>query len=291
MRISIVTPSFNQARFIRATIDSVLAQQGDFELEYRVVDGGSSDGTIEILKSYGSRLDWISEPDRGQVDAINKGLRGLTGDVIAWLNSDDVLLPGALARVTAAFREHPATEWVHGRCVIIDEHDQTVRRWVSAYKHFRSRHHSFENLLTENYVSQMTAFWRRSLHNEIGYIDPSVRLAFDYDFFLRLAKRGDPFYIEEPIACFRWYAESKSGGGFVAQMRETNELARRYRSNPWTRVRARVKKIGIINVYRALALTRALLHASGARTPKQSPTTPPANADSSETSERARTTG
>jgi glycosyltransferase involved in cell wall biosynthesis len=258
MRISVVTPSFNQARFIRRTIDSVLDQQGDFELDYRVIDGGSTDGTLDILASYGDRLQWITEPDNGQVDAINKGLRAATGDIVGWINSDDVLVPGALARVAESFARNPAVEWVHGRCAIIDEHDREVRKWVSAYKHFRSRHHSFENLLTENYVSQMTAFWRRSVHDVIGYLDPAVRLAFDYDFFLRLAVRSAPVFIDEPIGCFRWYADSKSGAGFVAQMRETNELARRYRSNPWTRVRARVKKIGIINVYRMLALARAV---------------------------------
>lgn len=289
MRISIVTPSFNQARFIRATIDSVLGQEGDFELEYRVLDGGSTDGTLDILKSYGSRLDWKSEPDKGQVDAINKGLRGLSGDVVAWINSDDVLLPGALARVAGAFREHPDAEWLHGRCVIIDEHDRTVRRWVSAYKHFRSRHHTFENLLTENYVSQMTAFWRRTVHDEVGYLDPNVRLAFDYDFFLRLARRGNPVYLEDALACFRWYAESKSGGGFVAQMRETNELARRYRSNPWTRVRARFKKVGIINVYRMLALTRSLLRNSARTAPR--PAAPAAPAAASDDRPRARSAG
>jgi glycosyltransferase involved in cell wall biosynthesis len=269
MRISIVTPSFNQARYIQRTIDSVLEQQGDFQLDYRVIDGGSTDGTLDILASYGDRLHWISEPDHGQVDAINKGLSTATGDIIGWLNSDDLLLPGALAHVAQAFSAHPDAEWVHGRCAIIDEHDRTVRRWVSAYKHFRSRHHSFENLLTENYVSQMTAFWRRSAHEAVGYLDPNVRLAFDYDFFLRLAKRSAPVFIDEPIACFRWYAESKSGAGFVAQMTETNELARRYRSNPWTRVRARVKKLGIINVYRALALARAVVRrGASARSPR-----------------------
>src|SRR4051812_39375084 len=123
MRISIVTPSYNQGAFIGRTIDSILSQQGDFELDYRVIDGGSTDGTVEVLRSYGDRLTWISEPDKGQVDAINKGLAAVTGDVIGWINSDDLLLPGALAKVAAAFRAQPETEWVHGRCVIIDEHD------------------------------------------------------------------------------------------------------------------------------------------------------------------------
>ncbi len=256
--VTIVTPSFNQAQFIRRTIDSVLEQQGDFELDYRVIDGGSTDGTIEILKSYGDQLRWVSEPDRGQVDAINKGLRTAQGDIVGWLNSDDVLLPGALDRVARTFASHGDAEWVHGRCKIIDEHDVEVRRWVSAYKHYRSRRHSLENFLTENYVSQMTVFWRRSVQDAIGYLDPEIKYAFDYDLILRLAHRSAPIYIEDPIACFRWYSTSKSGGGFVVQMAETAEIAAQSPSSSfWTRTRARLKKVAIINIYRAITAFRS----------------------------------
>jgi glycosyltransferase involved in cell wall biosynthesis len=259
MKISLVTPSFNQAQFIRRTIDSVLDQHGDFELDYRIVDGGSSDGTLAILRSYGDRIRWQSEPDRGQVDAINKGLRAAAGDVVGWLNSDDVLLPGAISKVVAAFTEHPEREWVHGRCTIIDADDREVRRWVSAYKDFRARHHTFENFLTENYVSQMTSFWRRSVHDEVGYLDPEIRFAFDYDLFVKLAARGEPVYIPEPIACFRWYETSKSGGGFVTQMAETARIGAGHReATSWTRARAWAKKLAIINIYRALAVARRL---------------------------------
>ncbi|MBV8756654.1 MAG: glycosyltransferase [Deltaproteobacteria bacterium] len=259
MKISIITPSFNHARFIRRTIDSVLSQTGDFELEYRVLDGASTDGTVEILKSYGDRLQWRSEADNGQVDAINKGLRTATGDIVGWVNSDDTLLPGALARVAAAFRAHPEAEWVHGRCTIIDEHDREMRRWVSAYKDFRSRRHTFARLLTENYVSQMTTFWRRSVHDEIGYLDPAVKYAFDYDLWLRLARRGDPVYIAEPIACFRMYDTSKSGSGYVVQMHETAALAARYReAGVVTRATAKLKAHAIVNIYRALAAARRI---------------------------------
>jgi glycosyltransferase involved in cell wall biosynthesis len=258
MKISIVTPSFNQGAYIRKTIDSILSQEGDFELEYRVIDGASTDETLDVLKSYGNRLVWTSEKDKGQVDAINKGLAQATGDIVGWVNSDDLLLPGALAKIAAAFRAHPEVEWVHGRCIIIDEHDREVRKWVSAYKHYRCVNHSFANFLTEDYVSQMTCFWRKSMQDEVGLIATDIKYAFDYEFFLRFAKRGDPIYIEDPIACFRWYPESKSGGGFVTQMRETNELARRYPASPWTRLRARAKELGIVNIYRALAIARAV---------------------------------
>jgi glycosyltransferase involved in cell wall biosynthesis len=257
VRISLVTPSYNQAQFIQRTIDSVLSQRGDFELDYRVIDGGSTDGTVDILKSYGDRLSWVSERDRGQVEAINKGLTKATGDIVGWLNSDDVLLPGALAKVAAAFRENPQAEWLHGRCLIIDENDQEVRRWISAYKHYRSRHHSLKTFLTENYVSQMTVFWRRSIQDEVGYLDPDIRYAFDYDLILRLAHRSEPLYIEDPIACFRWYSTSKSGSGFVVQMTETTEIAASSpRSSLSIRGMALAKKFAIINIYRAYGFAR-----------------------------------
>jgi len=260
VRISLVTPSYGQAAFIGRTIDSVLSQRGDFALDYTVIDGGSTDGTLDILRSYGQRLAWISEPDRGQIDAINKGLRGTTGDIVGWVNSDDVLLPDALARVAAAFRAHPAVEWVHGRCRIIDERDRTMRRWVSRYKHYRCRHHTFDNLLTENYISQMTAFWRRRVHDEIGFLDPALDLAFDYDLFLRLAERGAPIYLDDEIACFRMYDTSKSGAGFAAQVEQATAIAARYAaSGTWTRARTRAKQLAIVNAYRVMRAARVAL--------------------------------
>jgi glycosyltransferase involved in cell wall biosynthesis len=257
LRISIITPSFNQAAFIGQTIDSVLSQQGDFELDYRVVDGGSTDGTIDILKSYGDRLVWTSERDDGQVDAINKGLRLATGDVVSWLNSDDVLLPGALQRVATAFAQHPEAEWVHGRCKIIDEHGRPIRGWIEAYKHRRCVHYTLESFLMENFISQMTVYWRRSAN--IGLLATNLTYAFDYEIELRLAHRGDPVYIPEPIACFRWYETTKSANGYVVQMTETAELgAASPRANAWIRWRAHANKTAIIQIYRGLSFLRSL---------------------------------
>jgi glycosyltransferase involved in cell wall biosynthesis len=258
VRISIVTPSFNQAPYLARTLDSVLSQTGDFTLEYRVIDGGSSDGSVDILRRYDGRLHWISEPDKGQVDAINKGLRAVSGDIVGWVNSDDVLLPGALAAVARAFREQPQAEWLHGRCEIIDPADRPVRRWVSLYKHFRAQRYSFESLVTENYISQMTAFWRRRLHDEIGYLDPTLHFAFDYDLWLRLARRSAPLYLEQKLACFRWYPTSKSGAHFGRQFREDLDVAIKYAGRrPWLLGQKRAKTLAIVAVYRALALARA----------------------------------
>lgn len=259
-RISIVTPSFNHARFIRRTIDSVLGQEGDFELDYLVIDGASTDGTVDVLRSYGERLRWISEKDAGQVEAINKGLARAAGDVLAWINSDDVLCPGALARVALAFAAHPGSEWLHGRCVIVDEHDRVVRRWISLYKHVRSLRHSFDNLLTENYVSQMTAFWRRSAWDAVGPLDPSAGLAADYDLWLRLARRGPPLYLRgAPLACFRWYETSQSGSQFERQFREDAAVAARYAGGR-ARIlrRKKAKNRAFVLAYRVLAVLRAV---------------------------------
>jgi len=266
IRISIVTPSFNQARFIERTIDSVLSQKGDFDLEYIVLDGGSTDGTIAILKGYGDRLRWSSGPDGGQVDAINKGLRISTGDVVGWVNSDDTLQPDALGRVAEAFQSHPGVEWVHGRCEIIDPDDRPIMRAVSAYKHWCAGRHEFEKLLVENYVSQMTTFWRRRVHAEIGYLDPALPLAFDYEFFLRLAKRGPPVYLNERIANFRYYATSKSGANLARQLNEDEAAAMRHMpaGSEWIRRRKHLKNSARKVVYAALASVRGRSDPAGA---------------------------
>lgn len=257
LRISLVTPSFNQGEFIERTIMSVLSQRGDFELDYHVVDGGSSDATLSILERYRDRLTFVSERDNGQVDAINKGLRRAEGEIVAWLNSDDTLLPGALARVADAFRARPKLEWLHGRCEIIDPADRPVRKWVGVYKHMRAQRHSFDNLVTENYISQMTAFWRRSVHDAIGYLDPELHFAFDFDLWLRLARRSDPLYLPDKLACFRWYPTSKSGAMFQRQFQEDAEVATRYASDkPLVLLRKRAKTQAIVAIYRALALGR-----------------------------------
>lgn len=260
LRISVITPSFNQAEFIGRTVQSVLSQRGEFELEYLIVDGGSKDGTLDILERYDDpRLSFRSEPDKGQVDAINKGLRAATGDIVGWVNSDDLLLPGALGEVARAFRQHPEAMWLHGRCEIIDVDDRPVRRWISLYKHLRSRKHSLESLLTENYVSQMTTFWRRSVHEDIGYLDSSLNYAFDYDFWLRLAEQSEPIYLDRRLACFRWYETSKSGAHFEVQFREDADVAeRRAGHRPWVMLRKAAKSFAIVRVYRMMGLARRI---------------------------------
>ena len=248
-RISLVTPSYNQAEFIGRTIDSVLEQAGDFDLDYLVIDGGSTDETLDILAGYGTRVRWVSERDEGQIDAINKGLRRATGNVVGWLNSDDVLLPGALQRVSECF-ENQQCQWLHGGCKIIDRHDNEIRKWISSYKHRRGKNFRRARLLRENFVSQMTVFWRRELMDQVGYLDPTLPLAFDYDYWLRFSKVCDPHFIDAPIAAFRWYAASKSGAGYVAQCREDEMIARRHGLKGWAGHRKQLQNRMRIGIYR-----------------------------------------
>jgi glycosyltransferase involved in cell wall biosynthesis len=257
LKISLITPSFNQARFIERTIRSIVEQRGDFELEYLVCDGGSTDGTLDILRRYDGKLTWISEPDHGQVDAINKGLRRATGDVLSWVNSDDTLRPDALDRVAKAFQEHPESGWLHGRCDIVDEQDHVIRKWISAYKHWCCVRYSYARLLTENFISQMTVFWRRSLMDKAGLVDPAWKLAFDYDLWLRFGAHGAPLYLRQPLACFRWYGSSKSGAQFKEQFREDFRVAQKHA--PGRRgllLLKRLRTARIVTAYRVMSLLR-----------------------------------
>ncbi|HUU58273.1 MAG TPA: glycosyltransferase family 2 protein [Phycisphaerae bacterium] len=226
LKISILMPSYNQAEFLRRAIDSVQSQRGPFELEHVVVDGGSTDGSVDILQSYGDAIRWVSEPDEGQSDALNKGFAMATGDVIGWLNSDDLYEPGALAIVADIFAAEPETQWVYGKVRIIDAHDREIRRWVTRYKNWRMRRFCYTKLLGENWISQMGVFWRRSAGAEVGPFRTDLQLDMDYDYWLRLGSRWPGRFVDAYLACFRWYSTSKSGSDFVGQFREELAVAR-----------------------------------------------------------------
>ena len=229
LKISVITPSFNQAGFIRRTIDSVQTQHGRgelFDLEHVVVDGGSTDGTADILRSYGPALKWISEKDEGQADALNKGLALAGGDVIGWVNSDDLYEPGALAAVAEVFGSQPQTQWAYGKVKIIDDQDREIRRWITWYKNFRMRRYSYGKLLAENWVSQMGVFWRASAGRQVGPFRKDLHYCMDYNFWLRLGERWRGKFIDRYLAAFRWYPSSKSGAGFTRQFREELDVAR-----------------------------------------------------------------
>jgi glycosyltransferase involved in cell wall biosynthesis len=229
-KISIITPSFNQGKFIERTIKSVL-DQGYPNLEYLVMDGGSTDETIDILKKYGAGLTWISEKDKGQADAINKGIRMSTGDIVAYLNSDDIYEPFALQKVAQYFTEHAGTMWLTGRCRIIDTEDREVRGMITRYKNFLLRHYSYNLLLVTNPISQPATFWRRSVINEFGLFNVDEHLVMDYDYWLRIGKKYPLAVLDEYVAGFRVYASSKTSSSFLTTFRQEMMLARKHSSS------------------------------------------------------------
>jgi glycosyltransferase involved in cell wall biosynthesis len=208
-RISIITPSLNQARFIETTIQSVL-DQGYPKLEYIVVDGGSTDGTLEILKKYEKHLTWSSQKDKGQSEAINKGFRQARGEVLAFINSDDCYEPDALHKVGNYFALHSEAHWVTGKCRIIDEQGNEKRKLITQYKNIWLMLRSYKVLLVLDYISQPATFWRRIIIERIGYFDENEHLSMDYDFSLRAGKQFPLHVLNKYLAAFRVHPTSKS---------------------------------------------------------------------------------
>ncbi len=247
-RISIVTPSFNQARYLGRTIDSVLSQDYP-NLEYLVIDGGSTDGSVDILRKCDKRVSWISEPDRGQSDAINKGLRRSTGEILAYLNSDDLLLPGCLHRIGRFFAEHSEVEWLTGYCTIIGPNGEPARSAIERYKNFLVNHYSLNLLLIINFISQMSTFWRRSAMERIGEFSTEHHLVMDYDFWLRLASHSAPAILPETLSAFRVHRDAKGSQRFVRQFQESFRVARPYLTNPFLRTVSWLHNYAVIAIY------------------------------------------
>lgn len=251
-RISVITPSLNQGAYIERTIKSVL-DQGYPNLEYIVIDGGSSDNTIDILKAYGSRLVWVSEKDEGQSDAINKGLSIATGDIIAYLNSDDLYEQGALSAAAEVFAKDRSVMWLTGRCRIIDEADHEVRRLITEYKNLLLEQYSYRLLLVTNPISQPATFWRRQVVEEFGPFDLNEHLAMDYEYWLRIGRKYPPVIINRYLAGFRVHQASKTTGSFLRTYRQELVIARRYSDSRLLNVLHRMNYYGMSIVYTLLS--------------------------------------
>lgn len=218
--VSIVTPSFNQGRFIRATIESVLGQ-GYPHLEYIVMDGGSTDETVAILKEYGDRLSWVSEPDRGQADAINRGWQRSRGAVIAYLNSDDLYLPDAVERAVAALEAHPGAGAVYGEGYHVDEAGRVLERYPT-------EPFSLARLQETCIICQPATFLRREVVERAGWLDPSLRYCMDYDLWIRMAGMAPLVHIPEYLAHSRLHASTKTLGQRLPAHAEILETVRRH---------------------------------------------------------------
>lgn len=201
-KISIITPSFNQAGYLEQTIQSVIGQNYS-NLEYIIIDGGSSDNSPEIIKKYERHIAyWVSETDTGQSHAINKGLEKATGDIIAWINSDDQYLPGALKTVSNYFSRNPEIDLIYGNAVNLYPNGKTKNYIVKEFDPV--------DLLSRVSVHQPSVFWKRGIHEEIGVLDETLNYVMDYDLWLRIFFRYKTKRVDKMLSIFRIHADSKT---------------------------------------------------------------------------------
>ncbi len=220
--VSIVTPSLNQGHLLPQAIESVLRQDYP-NLEYLIVDGGSTDGSLEVIRSYDGRLRWISEPDTGQSNALNKGFRLCSGEILAWINADDVLLEGAVRKAVEAFAEDPDLGMVYGEGYVIDETGNVKSRfpYTEDFDLYRLIH-------VGDSILQQTAFMRRAALEQAGFLDESLRWGLDWDLFIRLGQRFRIRRLEEYLGCIREYGATKTSTGGFPRLRELGRIIRNH---------------------------------------------------------------
>jgi glycosyltransferase involved in cell wall biosynthesis len=219
-RITVITPSFNHARFLPQCIDSVLDQRYA-NLQYLVMDGGSTDGTLDILRGYRDRIVWKSERDHGQADAVNKGLRAADGEIIGWLNSDDYYLPDCLQRVVDCFHDHPDAAMIYGRALMVDELGDTLRE----YPTFRF---SRNDLRRKCYVCQPAVFIRRSVVDMVGPLNDALEICLDYEWWLRIARAHRLAFCDHVLAASRHYSTTKTSARRLRALVEAGYLMREH---------------------------------------------------------------
>ena len=221
--ISIVTPSYNQAQYLRETIESVLSQEGrglDFELEYVVVDGGSTDGSAEIIREYKNDLHWwCSEPDGGQSHAINKGFEQTGGDILCWLNSDDVYPIGVLQHVASVFQSDSQPDIVVGQRLILNQAGEPVG---TEHYHFQDFH--LDMLVFSLYPPQEACFWNARVHADAGRLREDLHYSMDFDWFLRLSRSATVYRSNEYLGAIHAHDERKGPLREEARGRRSSEF-------------------------------------------------------------------
>jgi glycosyltransferase involved in cell wall biosynthesis len=223
--VSIVTPSYNQGRFLEATLRSVLEQDYP-SVEYLVVDGASTDNSIEIIRKYADKITWwVSEKDSGQSEAVNKGLHRARGEIVAWLNSDDLYLPGAITAAVAAFQSHPEAGVVYGDALAIDADGRPFNR-------MHARQYSLVDLMAFDIICQPAAFMRRQVLEQANYLNPAYHLLMDNLLWICMAKIAPLVYVPQTWAAARYHDQAKNRTRGAAYGREANILINDLKSRP-----------------------------------------------------------
>ena len=220
--VTIVTPSLNQGRWIGQTIDSVLGQQYE-RLEYVVLDGGSRDTTLDVLRGYGDRLTWTSGPDGGQSAAINTGFRGAHGEIVAWLNADDTYLPGAIGAAVEHFMNHPECAMVYGEGNRIDEDGELIGRFAAT-----EPPNLWKLAYLSDYILQQSVFMRRDAVEAVGFLDETLHWAMDWDLFLKIGKRFRIDYLPIYLGNIREHRSAKTASGGRRRLAELARVMRRH---------------------------------------------------------------
>lgn len=236
-RISVITPSYNQGQFIEQTIRSVLLQ-GYPDLEYIIVDGGSSDDSVETIKKYQEHLAyWTSERDRGQSHAINKGFAKATGQIMCWLNSDDYYLPGTLQSIAENLADGTGVFALVGHCVQVYSDDRAPSIGRGKFDDL----HRLLQFWKGYQMHQPSIFWRREVFEEVGFLDEEQHYIMDYDYWVRIARRYDFKNIDRELACATYHEGAKTGDGFVKYNQELRRHAPKYWPPPFSLAHWRLK--------------------------------------------------
>jgi len=234
-KISIITPSFNQGQFLETTILSVIGQ-GYPNLEYIVIDGGSTDQSVEIIEKYQKDIDyWVSEKDSGQANAINKGFRKATGDILAWINSDDYYLPNTLFKVSRSIQNVLEPALIHGGC--IHTHEDSLHVFARNEDNVKCK------LKYKDPLVQPATFWTRKLWEMTGNLNEAINYVFDWEWYIRASEFATFIHIKDHLSVYRKHPEHKSGSGGQKREQEVLDLINKYSSPNWYKI----YKNGLVN--------------------------------------------
>lgn len=221
--VSIITPVFNGKAYLEQTIQSVLGQTYD-NIEYIVIDGGSTDGSLELIQKYDDQLDyWLSEPDSGMYDAINKGLKTAAGDIFAYLNSDDLYHPDSVKSAVEYFWKHPGADMIYGHCDFLGPNGE----FLYHYHYPRFKFKSFVAMNTST-IPQQTTFWRGAIHKKIGYFDTALKMCGDFDFYAKAGKSCRVDHTKKNLARFRIHEASLTSRQGYRNQGEVDLIHKRY---------------------------------------------------------------